>query len=77
MEKVQMVISGKLALVDADQVKKLQKKQMLVANALNLQNKMKASTDITVKALLMRELDETMSKIIRLNRTIRQNVRFI
>lgn len=77
MEKVQMVISGKLALVDADQVKKLQKKQMLVANALDLQNKMKASTDITVKALLMRELDDTMSKIIRLNRTIRQNVRFI
>lgn len=77
MEKVQMVISGKLALVDTDQVKKHQKKQMLVANALNLQNKMKASTDITVKALLMRELDDTMGKIIRLNRTIRQNVRFI
>lgn len=61
MEKVQMVVGGKLALVDADMVKKMTKKQELVAEAMNLQ----------------KQLQEIISKIIRLNRTIRQSVQFL
>lgn len=71
MNKVEMIISGKRALVDADQVKKHLKKEQLVQQALRLQK-----MDLTVPAV-SKELRETMGKIIRLNRTIRQNVKFI
>jgi len=77
MEKVHMVIAGKLALVDADQVKKLQRKQMLVDQALQLQNQIKVSVDAKAKYLMEAELVATAGKIIRLNRTIRQTVRFV
>ena len=77
MNKDEMIISGKRALVDADQVKKLQKKEMLVAQALDLQNKARDTINETVKSVLNSQLQETMGKIIRLNRTIRQNVKFI
>jgi hypothetical protein len=76
MEKVQMIISGKLALVDADMVKKMTKKQELVASASRLQSVMNA-VPREAEPILQKQLQEIMGKIIRLNRTIRQNVQFL
>lgn len=76
MEKVQMVVGGKLALVDADMVKKMTKKQELVASALRLQSVMNA-VPREAEPILQKQLQEIMSKIIRLNRTIRQSVQFL
>ena len=77
METVQMVIRGRNALVDADQVKKIEKKMALVDRAIVLQKTLDQMQSETVKYAIRKELDEVMSKIIRLNRTIRQNVRFL
>ena len=77
MEKVQMVIRGRNALVDADQVKKIEKKMALVDRARVLQDTLKQMQSETVKYEISKQLDEVMYKIIRLNRTIRQNVRFL
>lgn len=76
MEKVQMIVGGKLALVDADMVKKMTKKQELVASALRLQSVMNA-VPREAEPILQKKLQEIMSKIIRLNRTIRQSVQFL
>ncbi len=76
MEKVQMVVAGRLALVDADMVKKMTKKQELVAGALRLQSVMDA-VPREAEPILQKQLEEIMRKIIRLNRTIRQNVQFL
>jgi hypothetical protein len=76
MEKVQMIVSGKLALVDADMVKKMTKKQELVSSALRLQSVMNAVPN-EAEPILQKQLQEIMGKIIRLNRTIRQNVQFL
>lgn len=76
MEKVQMVVGGKLALVDADMVKKMTKKQELVASAQRLQSVMNA-VPREAEPILQKQLQEIMSKIIRLNRTIRQSVQFL
>ena len=67
MPKVEILVFGKRALVDADQVAKLQKKEMLVKQAMALK-------EMAAPAI---EIQDVMSKIIRLNRTIRQNVQFI
>lgn len=77
MQKVQMVIGGKLALVDSDQVKKHTNKQLYVARAVELQEKLKEEKDPICKRLLSDSLEEVVGKIIRLNRTIRQNVQFV
>lgn len=71
-----MVVGGKLALVDADMVKKMTKKQELVASALRLQSVMNA-VPREAEPILQKQLQEIMSKIIRLNRTIRQSVQFL
>lgn len=76
MEKVQMVVGGKLALVDADMVKKMTKKQDLVASALRLQSVMNAVPQ-EAEPILQKQLQEIMGKIIRINRTIRRNVQFL
>ena len=76
MEKVQMIVSGKLALVDADMVKKMTKKQELVSSALRLQSVMNA-VPREAEPILQKQLQEIMGRIIRLNRTIRQNVQFL
>lgn len=76
MEKVQMMVANRLALVDADMVKKMTKKQELVASALRLQSVMNAVPQ-EAEPILQKQLQEIMSKIIRLNRTIRQNVQFL
>jgi hypothetical protein len=77
MQKVKMMIGDKLALVDEDQVKKHVNKQMYVARASELQTKANAETDPVCKHLLEEALKDMVSRIIRLNRTIRQNVQFI
>lgn len=76
MEKVQMIVANRLALVDADMVKKMTKKQELVASALRLQSVMDA-VPREAEPILQKQLEEIMGKIIRLNRTIRQNVQFL
>jgi hypothetical protein len=76
MEKVQMVVGGKLALVDADMVKKMTRKQELVASARRLQSVMDA-VPREAEPIIQAQLQEIMGKIIRLNRGIRQNVQFL
>ena len=76
MEKVQMVVGGHQALVDADMVKKMIKKSELVASAGRLQAVMNA-VPREAEPILQQQLQEIMGKIIRLNRTIRKNVQFL
>jgi hypothetical protein len=76
MQKVQMLVGGRQALVDADMVKKMTKKQELVASAMRLQSVMNA-VPREAEPILQKQLQEIMGKIIRLNRTIRQNVQFL
>ncbi len=72
MEKVQITLQGKLALVDQDMVKKMLRKEALVNQALALkQVHFYSAADACAAAAVI------AVKIIRLNRTIRQNVRFI
>lgn len=73
MNKVQITISGKQALVDADQVKLLLKKEALVAQALSLQ---KRANSMTAYEHMM-QAGEITGQIIKLNRRIRKNVQFI
>ena len=76
MEKVQITVFGKQALVDQDMVKKMLKKSELVAGAARLQAVMNAVPSIA-EPILQKQLQETIGKIIRLNRSIRKNVQFI
>lgn len=77
MEKVQIVIDGKLALVDSDQVKKHVNKQIFVDCAIQLQKQLESEQDPICKSQLFDSLKEITGKIVRLNRTIRQNVQFV
>jgi len=76
MEKVQITVFGKQAMVDQDMVKKMLKKSELVAGAMRLQAVMNA-VPREAEPILQKQLQEIASKIIRLNRTIRKNVQFI
>ena len=76
MQKVQMVIAGRQALVDEDMVKLMTKKQELVASAGRLQAVMNAVPS-EAEPILQKQLQEVMGKIIRLNKRIRKNVIFI
>ena len=71
-----MVIAGRQALVDSDQVAKHTKKNKLVEGALALQKVMNA-VPREAEPILQQQLQEIVSKIIRLNRTIRKNVQFV
>lgn len=73
MERVQMVYMGKKAEVDADQVKKLQKKEDLIREMLLL----KLAANSMTAAQHMVETSDLAVKIIRLNRTIRKTVSFL
>jgi hypothetical protein len=75
MERVQMMLQGKLALVDADMVKKMQRKEALVNEALALQQASRTNGSSAQQAAQAAAVIAV--KIIRLNRTIRKNVRFI
>lgn len=76
MQRVQITIFGKQAMVDQDMVKKMLKKNELVASASRLQAVMNAVPK-EAEPILQQQLQEIMSKIIRLNRTIRRTVQFI
>ena len=75
MMKVEMIVGGRRALVDADMVKKMTKKQELVADAMTLQKYYEA--DKVEHAYVLPLLQKKAGQIIRLNRTIRQNIQFI
>jgi 2,4-dienoyl-CoA reductase-like NADH-dependent reductase (Old Yellow Enzyme family) len=73
MQKVTMIIMGKTALVDADMAKKVAKKHQLVADARAVRNSQSLSA-----ADQMQVMSEITTKIIRLNRTIRNGcVQFV
>lgn len=73
MNQVQITLQGKQALVDADQVKLLLKKEALVAEALSLRDRAN-----TLSAYdHMQESSKIATQIIRLNRRIRKTVKFI
>lgn len=73
MEKVEMIVSGRKALVPVNKAKMIAKKQELVAQAIELRelaNTMPASQyNLAVDAI--------MTKIIRLNRQIGPCVQFL
>lgn len=75
MNRVEMTVFGKRALVDADMVKKMTKKQELTEKAMSLRTFIKA--DPAGRAYANALLDEVMGKLIRLNRTIRPTVQFL
>lgn len=76
MQKVQMTVGGREALVDADMVSKMKRKADLVAAAGRLQGVMNA-VPREAEPILQAHLQKIMGKIIRLNRSIRKNVQFI
>lgn len=75
MDRVQMMVAGRLAEVDADMVKKMIKKDELMANALRLQQDRKLNPVSAYDAMMA--ADKITMQIIRLNRTIRKTVRFL
>ena len=75
MDRVQMMVMGKMAEVDADMVKKMIKKNELVAQALRLQQDRKLNPVLAYDAMI--SADKITMQIIRLNRTIRKTVRFL
>ena len=76
MNRVEMIVAGRRALVDADMVKKMTRRQQLVASAVAMQDKMDTEKDPATFRLLSEAVQENVQKIVRLNRTIRQNVYF-
>ena len=77
MEKVQIAISGRQVLVDADMVKRMLKKDALVQASLRIVSALSNAIPTEANAVLQTQLEENSKKIIRLNRTIRKNVEFI
>jgi hypothetical protein len=75
MEKVEMLVAGKRALVDADMVKKMTRKDILVNEAKSLKAYYEADT--VGHSYMLPLLEKKMAQIIRLNRSIRPTVRFI
>ena len=76
MNRVEMIVAGRRALVDADMVSKMTRRQQLVAAAVAMQDKMDTEKDPATFRLLSEAVQENVQKIVRLNRTIRQNVYF-
>ena len=76
MNRVEMIVAGRRALVDADMVKKMTRRQQLVASTVAMQDKMDTVKDPATFRLLSEAVQENVQKIVRLNRTIRQNVYF-
>ena len=75
MERIQMTLQGKLALVDKDMYKKMLRKEALVNQAVALQTANR--TNGTTAQAAAAAAAAITTKIIRLNRTIRQTVRFL
>ena len=76
MNRVEMIVAGRRALVDQDMVKKMTRRQQLVASTVAMQDKMDTVKDPATFRLLSEAVQENVQKIVRLNRTIRQNVYF-
>lgn len=76
MKRVEMIVAGRRALVDEDMVRKMTRKQHLAAHCIYLQDKMDTEKDPVCFRLLSEEVQSNLQKIVRLNRTIRQNVYF-
>ena len=73
---VQMIVSGRPALVPVAHHAKIAKKETLIAKARQLQRGLNATTGIG-NDIIREELEKTMGKIIRLNRRIPACVKFI
>ena len=73
---VEMIISGRRALVPVAHHAKIAKKETLVAKARQLQRGLDATTGIG-NDIIREELENVMSQIIRLNRRIPACVQFI
>ena len=76
MNRVEMIVACRRALVDQDMVKKMTRRQQLVASTVAMQDKMDTEKDPVTFGLLSKCCEANISKIVRLNRTIRQNVYF-
>lgn len=76
MQKVLMKVHGREALVDVDMVSKVSRKENLVSLAMALQEALRNEVFVG-RSVLERELNATMRKIRRINKTIRKNVQFI
>lgn len=76
MNRVEMIVAGRRALVDQDMVSKMTRKGELVAATMAMQDKMDTEKDPATFALLSKCCETNITKIVRLNRTIRQNVYF-
>ena len=76
MNRVEMIVAGRRALVDQDMVKKMTRKEQLLSTCVYLQIKMDTEKDPATFRLLSEAVQENVQKIVRLNRTIRQNVYF-
>ena len=76
MRRVEMIVAGRRALVDQDMVSKMTRRQQLVASTVAMQDKMDTEKDPATFRLLSEAVQENVQKIVRLNRTIRQNVYF-
>ena len=75
MEKVEMLVFGRRALVDADMVEKMTKKEQLVNETRTLQKYYDA--DRINHSYVISLLQKKCSQLIHLNRKIRQTVQFI
>lgn len=76
MKRVEMIIGCRRALVDQDMVSKMTRKEQLVASTMAMQDKMDTEKDPVTFGLLSKCCEANITKIVRLNRTIRQNVYF-
>jgi len=77
MQKIQMEIGGRTALVDADQVKKHVTKQLYVVRVAALQEAVQAETDPVYRQRLSNSLNDMIQLLLNLNKGIRKNVQFI
>ena len=75
MSKVKLFCYNRFILVDEDQVKKHIKKDELVNHARQLQKYVNANPVDHAYAIPM--LEKAVAQIVRLNRTIRQNVQMV
>ena len=77
MHKVEMIVGGRRALVDADMVKKMTRKGRLVRSIQSMQADLAAEKNLSNFRIMRTTMDADITALVRLNRTIRQTVQFI
>ena len=77
MHKVEMIVGGRRALVDADMVKKMTRKGQLVRSIQSMQADLAAEKNLSNFRIMRATMDADITKLVRLNRTIRPTVQFI